>query len=472
MPTSSVVLRGQPEGPGLITAASADGTHFVDQNGNRIFWVGEDCWAVLANGGAWNSGDYQAAYTSYLSSRAGQGYNAVEVSWCSFPNTNGASFVHTNGADWDGTYPFATALDPSTSPNGTFWARRDAFLATARANGITVVINTTTPFLEVVDADVQQRDWTTTQWQDFGTFLGNRYKDTPGIIWIVGDDYFGSFDTQLNAWLASLRATGDAHLVTVQCYQEATSRLNIWNGTKDPNGFSEHAQLEWGYSYNVTYPLIEQAQLYTPTAADDVQGVTPPLWADGFYLASGTGAGQTDVRLERQMIWWALTSGAAGFNTGDNQIWGWASTSAGYVTSKTFYSGVVPAIAAAFRGLTGWHQLHPDTTGQLVTAGRGTKATPIQSGGGGTPYLDNTDNYVTASRTPDTGSGSALAVIYCGKAFTITVDQSKMRAGYTARRVDPLTGASTTVTAGSTYNSGTWGNNSAGDPDWVLILEG
>lgn len=460
-------------GPAVIVGASADGTHFVDQHGQPRLLVGEDNWAVLANGGAWNSGDYQSAWNTYFTQRAAQGYNAVEVVWCSFPQPD-ASFINNDGRDWDGTWPFATTMDPTTAPVSTFWARRDAFFATAARYGFTVVCNTSTTWLSNTSpAAPAQASWTTGQWQAFGTFLGNRYKDTPNILWIVGDDYFGEIDTQLSAWLTSLRATGDNHLVSIQLYQEGTSRQDLFDLTKDPLAFCVHAQYEWCYSYNVSYDSIEKAQNYTPTGSDDVQHVVPPVWGDGSYLSSGVAGGQTDVRLERQLIWWALSSGAAGVSTGDNAVWGWPSTAAAAVTGISFYTSVMPAIASAFSGLPEWWKLAPDTSSLLVTAGRGTHASPITSGGSGTPYTANTDSYVTASRTPDTGSGSALAVIYCAQAMSITIDQSKMRSGYTVTWLDPVNGATFAGTPGSTYNSTTArGNNSAGDPDWVLVLRG
>jgi hypothetical protein len=459
--------------PLVIVGASADGTHFVDQTGQPRLYVGDVVWGLVANGGAWNAGDYQATYNTYLGQRAAQGYSAVEVSCFSYPGANTVwTSGNENGPDWDGTNPFTTTTNPSSGFNNTFWQRRDYFFASAGRYGITVVMNVTTPWVDGTPSPFCS-GWTSTQWQDFGTGLGNRYKSVPNILWIVGDDYFGGIDSNLEAWLTALRATGDTHLVSMQNFQEATSRLNIFDNTKDPNAWDEHAQYEWGYSYNVSYDVVEKAQTYTPTAADDVQGPVPPLWADGFFLASGVGGGQTDVRLERQMIWWSLSSGACGFSTGDNDIWPWASTAAAQVTGKTFYTSVMPAIAKAFGGLTDWQKLVPDTSSVLVTAGRGTHASPISSGGGGTPYTANTDNYVTASRIPDTGSGSSLAVIYCGLAMNITIDQSKMKAGYTATWLDPVNGATYAGTAGSTYNSATArGNNSAGDPDWVLVLRG
>jgi hypothetical protein len=67
--------------------------------------------------------------------------------------------------------------------------------------------------------------------------------------------------------------------------------------------------------------------------------------------------------------------------------------------------------------------------------------------------------------------GSPLAVIYCAQAFSITIDQSVMAPGYAAYWVDPASGAKSPATAGSAYSSSDPGNNSAGYPDWVLVLQ-
>lgn len=457
-------------GPLFIAGVSTDGTHFVDQTGAPRLFIGEDAWAVLANGGAWNSGDYRAAYDNYFITRAAQGYTAVEVSWASHGL---GSYLNHDGSDWDAVFPFASSsMNPSNAPNETFWKRRDYFFASAAARGITVVINITTPGL-VDDAANPQASWTNTQWTDFGTFLGNRYKSTPNILWIVGDDYFGANDTGFGFLRTALRGTGDTHRLSIQNFAESTSRLNLYTLAQDPNAFDVHAEYDWIYTYNACYDGVEKAQTYTPTGSDDVQGQIPALWADGHYLNGSVGSGQTEPRLMRQMVWWALSSGACGVSVGDEAVWPWDSGAAAALTGNAFHTSFIPAVSAAFGALTGWPQLYPDTSSQLVTAGRGTHVSAIVDGGSATPYIVNTDNYVTASRTPDTGSGSSLAVIYCGLAMSITIDQTKMKAGYTATWLDPANGATYAGTAGSTYNSTTArGNNSAGDPDWVLVLKG
>ena len=45
-----------------------------------------------------------------------------------------------------------------------------------------------------------------------------------------------------------------------------------------------------------------------------------------------------------------------------------------------------------------------------------------------------------------------------------------MGSGWTAVWVDPITCATSSAGSGPTFNSTAKGNNSQGDPDWVLVL--
>ena len=441
--------------PKFVAGASANGNHFVDQFGDPILFVGEDLWCLAANAGAW--GNYQTALDTYFTQRSAQGYNLVETSLFS-ANFNNNAYVNATGQDWDGTWPFTTTSNPSSGLNSTFWARRDYMFSSAAAHGFTVCVSITGPNLEGASTNIC-RAWTNTQWSDLGTALGTRYASTPNIVWIVGDDYFDTYNTQLSALRTALRAAGDTHLLTIQYNQESTSRSAISDGSL--KAWRANADYNWVYTYNPSYAGIDRAFAEVPSAGSAI----PAAWCDGNFLATGGLTGfvaPADYSLERRMIWWALSEGARGFATGDNEVYPWDSTSAGLVTSKTFYSGQVPAIVSTVKALPGWWLLQPDTTSVLVTAGRGTKYT------GAAPYVSNTDTWVTASRVSD----GSLALIYMSSPTTITIDQTKMVSGYTATWVDPASGATSSATPGTTYNSTAKGNNSAGDTDWALILKG
>jgi len=447
-----------------IAQFSGDGTYFLDQNGQPIFVVNDAIWCLLINAGRWSSGNWQSEISTYMASRAAQGYNLAEITAFSYPATGVWDFVYTDGRLWDGTWPFTTQMNPTTGMNNTYWQRLDYIIDQGAANGITVTFNATTA--GVGNTTVQ--GWSTAQWTAYGTALGNRYKTKPNLLWNAGDDYFGGQDTGITAMRAAITAAGDSHPQTIMGYQETTSRTDIYTGAPYASG-SSWAQYDWVYTYNVSYPGIIVANNESPR--------NPVIYADGQnYLYSGIDS--TDA-LERRMLWWALSSGVAGIGTGDYNVSGWDSSGVQAIISSTgtFYINSMPIITTAFRALTGWWKLRPDSASHLVTGGRGTPTPPITSGGGGAYFTGDADGYVTAALATD----GSLAVIYCAHAFSITINEAKVggHGNYTAKWLDPHSGTTYTATTGTTYNSGAAdgskpvGNSDTNHPaDWALILQG
>jgi Protein of unknown function (DUF4038) len=454
-----------------ITVDATTGGYWHDQYGQPRFLLMDNPWAIIFNAGEWNGGNWQADMTAYLQHKQAQGYTGAYVSALGNLDNGGS---YNNGNTWDNVPPFTGGGHPDAGLNGAYWQRVDYFITQAAAYGITVILDI------AYTADGSSGDGnfasggpldpavlTPAQYADYGTAVATRYATTPNLVWAYGNDQFGGNDTQFGYIRSAVAATGDTHAVIVHNYPESTSRYDTETSSGGQVGstFSyTYSQVNWCYTYNVTYYTVELA--YKEAAAHSISQI-PAVWGDGYFVY--TGASIPTETLERQMTWWALSSGARGVTSTSNDVWPWGSGSLAAANTENWYATLAPAISAAFTGLPGWHQLMPDTGSALVTGGRGTHASGITSG---SLYNGGTDGYVTAARTPDAGTGSTLAVIYCAKAFSITIDQTKMAAGYTAERVDPLTGAATAVTAGSSYNSSAWGNNSNGDPDWVLVLQG
>jgi len=440
----------------------------------KLLMSAED-WGVLPNASYNHGGDTTATWDDYFSHRAAQGYNCVQT--CIFGYGSVAGFgldgaVTPEGGDVDGVYPFNTnSNNPNNTNNSTWWTRRDNFFAKARQYGFHVILNITTPN---INAGTFLNSWTTAQWQTWGTKIGTYLAgaNLDHVMIIVADDYFGTKDAEMNAMLTNIRAAGATQPIAIQWYQETSSRKDIYTGNppqvgggNTTNQFSTNANYNFGYSYNVWYDVTEKMMLENNTLTP-----IPYITADGTFLNTGT-TGLTDKQLLRRQVWWALSSGAKGVQVGDNNVWTWPNTALAETQTNTFYTQVIPAITTAFRALPNWHLLKADTSNQLVTAGRGTHASPLVSGGSGGQYLNDSDSYVTASFIQSGSHAGELAVIYMSHASTITIDQTKMVSGYTAKRIDPKNGTATAVTAGSTYNSGSWGTNSDGQNDWVLVLQ-
>jgi hypothetical protein len=462
------------------TSGTGQALYFTDQNGLPYMLRWDTVWDLIVNAG--NSGGattYQTDMDGYTSARAAEGFNGFLTTPVATTTIPGAP--NLNGSTWDSVAPFSSA----GVLNNTFWARVDYLLNSAQAQGMTVVLNVMFTY-SVFTTGAPLNGWTNTQYQNYGAAVGGRYASQANVIWELGDDYGGSwdgglngFDTQFSAFLTGLRGAGANQLVSVENMSEGDSRYSLDLATTYAWGGS-HAQFNWVYSYNTSYNAVEGA--YTEAAAKSVASL-PVCKMDGWYDNQYNGATLTEsVELfGRKWLWWALSSGSRGAMYGQNELYQWPvnALSSGLAGPNPGSQYVKPSALntawSTFGSLTGWHLLVPDTSSVLVTAGRGTRSSDGAFGtGAGTAgptsmYLGG-NTYITASRTPDSGTGSSLAVIYLPAHATITVDQTKMAAGYTARWIDPASGAQTTTATGGTYNSAPQGNNSAGDPDWVLAL--
>jgi hypothetical protein len=359
--------------------------------------------------------------------------------------------------------------------NATFWARIDAFIATAMRYGTAVFMNLSMSY-DVTDTGGIWQNATNTQGTAFGNALASRYPvaNWPNLHWFFGDDDDGPNDSFYSAILTGIHNAGDTRpLISIEQFTNTNCHIAFSSGGAFSGSFgAPNATYNYVYSYDAPY---------FGTEASYTEGGTfthiPPAYGDGLYYGD-TGSGTTPDRAMRTFAWWALASGSRGFTAtsgpsdlGGGGLWTWQSGAVARLTSDpngngTWCTTVAGAIKAYLTSLTDWNKLIPDTGNVFITAGRGTRGTCDAAGG--VFNFRNTSNYVAGSITP-TGT---LAVIYCKAAMSITIDQTKMGAGYTATWVDPASLATQSTATGSTYASSGLGNNSAGDPDWVLVLQG
>jgi hypothetical protein len=443
--TDSVIVAGPAR---YITSIAGSGNqqYPVDQSGNPILVKGDVIWAFPANAGRWNGGDWQGDITSYLDIRQGQGFNLLMIGALGSTQNGGPS---DTGATWDSVSPWASGVKGNL--NTTYWDRVDYIIDQAAARGITCLMNVAYSY----DMDTAALNGATnTQYTNYGTNLGNRYKTKPNLIWGVGGDYFDTQQTQIGNLFTAVAATGDTHLRSVQNYPESTSRKDISNNGTQNTGVS-WSSWNFVYSYNVTYDGVEYAY--------DETSPIMAIWGDGHFDQNSSG----DRVVMRNDIWWAFSSGARGHIYGSEGTWNWQTGSLSNASTETVPSTDLAGYWSILTGLSNWWKLVPDTDSSFVTAGRGTHAAALTSGGGGGGYdsADPQDQYVTASVAPD----GSLAVVYSPVAHTITVNPAEMSGTYTVRKVDPASGASSSVTISSTYAIS--GTNSRGGSDWLLVFE-
>ena len=424
---------------------SANGRYMLDASNAPFLIIGDAPHSILAN---LNNSDV----ATYLTNRGQRGFNAlwIELLCNSYTFGYGTEGTPNYGRDVNGNNPFTSTLGGGfydlTTPNEVYWSHVDYIVQQAAANG-----------LQCVFTPLDQGGWTltslvngTTRCQQYGQFLGNRYRNYPNIIWNFGND-FQLWRTPLNdavilAIADGLRRTDSNHLITIQLdYLVSESQ-------DDPN-WIPRINTNGVYTYYPTY--AETLVAYNkPT-------IMPVLFLEENYEDENNAGELGTPKVLRRQEYWSMGGGAlAGHMYGsywtDRFANGWQShlntqavTELGYF--KNFFNSIH------------WYDLVPDQLHTFLTAGYGTFS--------GIGHVGDND-YATGLRTQD----GTLGVVYTPVSHTLTIAMSSFAGPVTARWYDPSADTFTNISGSPFPNSGihdftTPGNNSAGDPDWVLLLQ-
>ncbi len=422
----------------------------VDQNNIPFLIVGDSPQALIVNLSAMNT-------ASYLADRATNGFNTLLVDAICTTYTGGPA----NGSLLNGTLPFTNTLAGGyydlTAPNPVYFAYVDQVLNLCASNGIEVMLDPieTGGWLSTMLANG------TANCRSYGQYLGMRYKDFPNLIWSSGND-FQNWLTPANDAVVMAVALGikdkDAnHLQTIELGYFLSSSL-------DDTNWALVVDLNAAYTYSPTYAEVLHA--YNQSNA------IPTFMIEANYdyeTNSSTDGGSTHSL--RMQEYWTMLSGATGQLYGNHYTTKFPSGWQSYLDSP----GVTQlGYMAKLFGSREWYNLVPDQAHTFVTGGYGSFTNGIPGGGSGQGInvLFTGNNYVTAALTPD----GSLGMAYLPQGGTITVAMTKLQNMISARWFDPGANSFRNIAGSPFSNIGTQsftspGNNSAGDPDWVLVLE-
>lgn len=451
--------------PAYPLKASANNRYLVDQNGAPFLMIGDSPQSLIGNLS-------HAEAVVFLANRQAYGINALWVNLL----CNAATGCNSDGTTFDGIAPFVEPGDLST-PNPAYFTRADDMIRLAASYGMVVILDPieTIGWLKTLRANGSAAA------SRYGQYLGERYKDVPNIIWMHGND-FQSWQKPDDAALVQavargIRSKDQNHIHTVE--------LNyLTSGSLDDPSWAPLIELNAAYTYFPTY-----VQVLAEYNRRDFKPVFLVEANYEFEQNPDTDGGSTQ-NLRRQG-YWTILSGATGQIYGSAHTWrldkGWE--------NKLDTPGVIELrYMKNLFARRKWYDLVPDQTHAVVTAGYDGLAGYIARSAVYFGYhLDQTsrlwklfaqikrltyfgsiatNTYVTAARTPD----GSLVMAYLPTARTITVDMSKLTAIAKGRWFDPANGTYVPVDGSPFINVGEKqfippGHNSAGDSDWVLVLE-
>jgi uncharacterized protein DUF4038/collagenase-like protein with putative collagen-binding domain len=413
---------------------SANNRYLVDQSGSPFLLVGDSPQAMIGN---LSLSDIEF----YVQNRARYGINALWVNLL----CNDGTACNPDSTTFDGIAPFRIRGDIST-PNPDYFARVDEVLRIAAAYKMVVLLN-----------PIETIGWLRTLRQNgivkaraYGEFLGNRYRQFPNIVWMYGNDFQTWQDTRdrllLQTVARGIRSADRVHLHTIE--------LNfLSSGSLDDPTWRNLIELDAAYSYYPTY-----AQLITEYNRRDPMPVFLVEANYEFEHNSGTDGG-SQLNLRRQ-AYWTMLSGATGLLYGSGYTWrfpaGWKERLDSTGVSELMY------MKRLFAGLH-WYDLVPDQMHEIVVDGFGT----FDAHGS-----IATNDYVTAARS----AAGDLLVAYLPASRTVMVDMDQLTKPVRARWYDPAEGIFHGDQRAPLINRGVRaftppGPNSAGDGDWVLVLD-
>jgi hypothetical protein len=445
--------------PAFPVKYSADKRYLVDQNDVPFPIMGRAAWFVTSIP--------VADYRLFVDDTVARGFNAIEFYVLTHdPRANNPPFNgngdipflrRLNGTNWNGALSYGNINSEApdfTTPNEVYWSFVDGLLAYCESKGVLAFmfpayvgfLGGNQGWMQEMTANGQSR------MQTYGAWMATRYKNQKNLVWMMGGD-MGSFTTAQN-----------------------DAEMGLFNGLKSVAGqqstlFSAEWSSESIATDQPTYgPSMTLNGAYSWTGLVNVYGrnayghtpVEPAFLLEEPYDEEGPDGNSVNPHAQqpvRRFQWWGWLSTTGGYIAGNGYVWTFNGSPSWKSHLDTQGSRDLARLNAFMQSIP-WYTLVPSGMSGMRT---------LVSGNSGA----EAGNYVTASATPN----GTLLVAYIPPARTgsITIDMGAMSGPSRARWFDPTNAAYTEVATGLT-NSGTGsftppGNNSAGQRDWVLVLD-
>lgn len=407
---------------------SSDRTYLVDPSGAPVFINGDSAWSLMAQ-------PTNAQIEMYLDNRRAKGYNAIIVSLIE------AAFAENAPANALGVRPFTGA--PFATPNEDYFARVDWIVAQAAERGITLFLAPAYLGYNCGSEGwcAQIRSASLSTMRSYGRYLGQRYKDHPNIVWMIGGDtnpFTHNVDEKLEEMVAGIKEFDPDHLMTAHTGPE-TSAQEIW-------GAPAWLNLNTVYTYS--------GRTYEKTGIEYGRANALPVFL--LETAYENEHGSTPLSLRAAAYHAVLAGARLGHFFGNCPIWPFGATAAAHYCQLTNWIGeldsagstTVAYIGNLMRSRRHW-LMQPDRANAVMTQGHGSGSTRA-----------------VTSRASD---GSSV-IAYLPTRRQVTIDMTKV-AGSTGRVWwwNPRTNVATSVGTFPTTGSQTF--TPPDNNDWVLVID-
>ena len=291
-------------------AVTADGRYLQHENGAPFVWMGETGW-LLPERLTREEADF------YLDACRDAGFNVVQVQ-----TVNGVPARNAYGKlSMPEGFDFSK-IDAEGDEG--YWQHMDYIVRKAEQNGIYIGM------VCIWGGLVKKGLMNAEQAVSYGTFLADRYKDAPNIVWIIGGDIRGDVETEVWETLArTIKGIDRNHLMTFHpfgrtssiywfhnadwldfnMFQSGHRRYDQTRGDGDDSAQASIAEDNWRYveaglGMEPRKPILDGE----PSYEEIPQGLHDP--SEPWWKAP-------DVR---RYAYWSVFAGAFGHTYGHNSI--------------------------------------------------------------------------------------------------------------------------------------------------------
>jgi hypothetical protein len=321
---------------------SKENPHYLAyQDGTSFFWLADTGWEMLHRLN-------RAETETYLENRKAKGFNVIQTVLISeFIHMDQATNYY-NDSIFIQENPENPAITPGNNPEDTkeydYWDHVDFAVKTAEKKGLYMAL--VPSWGEWVTPRTDKALFNTKdQAYNYGWFIGNRYRNSPNIIWILGGDRHpderqigvelwrnmaeGIADGTNNTKKMDRKADYSSTLMTYHSYNSSSNWFHTDEWIDFHTWGSYHAEVNNTKSYLATiadWNLINPKPTMNSEPCYEGHGINYAIDDNGTFTS-------TDVRLA---AYWSVFSGAAGFTYGAQPIWQFTDETRKKHSPKTF----------------------------------------------------------------------------------------------------------------------------------------
>ena len=363
---------------------SKENSHYLSfQDGKPFFWLADTGWEMLHRLN-------RTEIETYFKNRKAKGFNVIQTVLIS-------EFIHSdkltnyyNDCIFRNENPETPLITPGNNAENAeeydYWDHVDFAVKTADSKGLYLALlpswgEWVTPRTDKALFNTKDQAY------NYGWFFGNRYRNSPNIIWMLGGDRQpDERPNGLELWRAMAEgiADGTNNVKKMDGKADYSTALMTHHSFNSSSKWFHNDEWIDFHTWGSYHAEVNNTRSYLATITDwNLHNPKPTLNSEPNYEGHGINYAiddngiftSTDVRMA---AYWSVFSGAAGFTYGAQPIWQFTDQTRKKLSSETFqnWQEAMDLPGASQVGLLKklmesypMNELIPDQS--LITAGQG-----------------------------------------------------------------------------------------------------